>query len=69
MARYRDSERVNTSSRTGYETGTPLNFSACGSNRSPDFKSIGFDAFRNQAGLNSFALAPKLRIGKTAAEW
>ena len=32
-----------------------------------DFKSIEFDAFRNQAGLNSFALTPKLWVEKTAA--
>lgn len=33
----------------------------------PDFNSIEFDGFRNQAGLNSFALTPKLWIEKTAA--
>ena len=33
----------------------------------PEFKSIEFDAFRNQAGLNSFALTPKLWVEKTNA--
>lgn len=33
----------------------------------PNFKSIEFDAFRNQAGLNSFILTPKQWIEKTNA--
>ncbi len=32
MARYRDAERVDYISRTGCETGTPLNFLAFGNN-------------------------------------
>lgn len=33
----------------------------------PDFKSIEFDRFRSQAGLNSFALSPKKWIEATGA--
>jgi len=33
----------------------------------PKFKSIEFDGFRNQAGLNSFSLTPKRWIEKTGA--
>lgn len=33
----------------------------------PDFKSIEFDGFKKEAGLNSFTLTPKQWINKTAA--
>ena len=68
MARYRDAERVNYIIQNWMRNRNTIEFLGLWEQlNNPDFKSIEFDAFRNQAGLNSFALTPKLWIEKTAA--
>ncbi|MDL2216714.1 KilA-N domain-containing protein [Desulfovibrio sp. OttesenSCG-928-M14] len=68
MARYRDSERVNYIIQNWMRSRSTIEFIGLWEQlNNPDFKSIEFDAFRNQAGLNSFTLTPKLWIEKTAA--
>ena len=68
MARYRDVERVNYIIQNWMRNRNTIEFLGLWEQlNNPDFKSIEFDAFRNQAGLNSFALTPKLWIEKTAA--
>lgn len=68
MARYRDSERVNYIIQNWMRNRNTIEFLGLWEQlNNPDFKSIEFDAFRNQAGLNSFALTPKLWVERTAA--
>lgn len=68
MARYRDVERVNYIIQNWMRNRNTIEFLGLWEQlNNPDFKSIEFDAFRNQAGLNSFALTPKLWVEKTAA--
>lgn len=68
MARYRDSERVNYIIQNWMRNRNTIEFLGLWEQlNNPDFKSIEFDAFRNQAGLNSFALTPKLWVENTAA--
>ena len=68
MARYRDKERTNYIIQNWLRTRNAIEF--CGLWElmyNPDFKSIEFDAFKNQAGANSFALTPQKWIEKTNA--
>ena len=68
MARYRDSERVNYIIQNWMRNRNTIEFLGLWEQlNNSQFKSIEFDAFRNQAGLNSFALTPKLWVEKTAA--
>lgn len=68
MARYRDTERTNYIIQNWMRTRNAIEF--CGlweQLNNPEFKSIEFDAFKNKAGLNSFALTPQRWIEATNA--
>ncbi|MBW8330675.1 MAG: KilA-N domain-containing protein [Prolixibacteraceae bacterium] len=68
MARYRDAERTNYIIQNWMRTRNAIEF--CGlweQMNNPGFKSIEFDAFKNEAGLNSFALTPQRWIEATNA--
>ena len=68
MARNRDTERVNYIIQNWMRNRNTIEFLGLWEQlNNPDFKGIEFDAFRNQAGLNSFTLTPKLWIEKTNA--
>jgi len=68
MARYRDSERVDYIIQNWMRNRNTIEFLGLWEQlNNPEFNSIEFDGFRNQAGLNSFALTPKLWVEKTAA--
>jgi hypothetical protein len=69
MARYRDAERTNYIIQNWMRTRNAIEF--CGlweQLNNLDFKSIEFDAFKNQSGLNSFALTPQKWIESTNAK-
>jgi hypothetical protein len=68
MARFRDAERTNYIIQNWMRTRNAIEF--CGlweQMNNPGFKSIEFDAFKNEAGLNSFALTPQKWIEATDA--
>ncbi|REG94315.1 KilA-N domain-containing protein [Algoriphagus antarcticus] len=68
MARYRKSERTNYIIQNWMRTRSAIEF--CGlweQLNNPNFKSIEFDAFKNQSGSNSFALTPQKWIEATKA--
>lgn len=68
MARYRDAERTNYIIQNWMRTRNAIEF--CGlweQMNNPLFKSIEFDAFKNEAGLNSFTLTPQKWIEATNA--
>ncbi len=68
MARYRDSERTNYIIQNWMRTRSAIEF--CGlweKLNNPNFKSIEFDAFKNESGSNSFALTPQKWIESTNA--
>ena len=68
MARYRDAERTNYIIQNWLRTRSAIEF--CGlweQLNNPSFKSIEFDAFKNQAGANSFTLTPQRWIETTKA--
>lgn len=68
MARYRDADRTNYIIQNWMRTRSAIEF--CGlweQLYNPDFKSIEFDAFKNEAGANSFALTPQKWIEATGA--
>ena len=68
MARYRDAERTNYIIQNWMRNRNTIEFLGLWEQlNNSDFKGIEFDAFRSQAGLNSFTLTPKLWIEKTAA--
>ena len=69
MARYRDAERTNYIIQNWMRTRSAIEF--CGlweQLNNPDFKSIEFDAFKNESGSNSFALTPQKWIDTTNAK-
>jgi len=69
MARYRDPERTNYIIQNWMRTRSAIEF--CGlweQLNNPDFKSIEFDAFKNESGSNSFALTPQRWIDTTNAK-
>jgi hypothetical protein len=69
MARYRDPERTNYIIQNWMRTRSAIEF--CGlweQLNNPDFKSIEFDAFKNESGSNSFALTPQKWIDNTNAK-
>jgi hypothetical protein len=68
MARYRDADRTNYIIQNWMRTRSAIEF--CGlweQLNNPIFKSIEFDAFKNQSGSNSFALTPQKWIEATQA--
>jgi hypothetical protein len=68
MARYRDAGRVNYIIQDWTSTHNTIEYLGLWEQLdNPEFKSIEFDAFRNQVGLNNFALTPELWVEKTAA--
>lgn len=68
MARYKDSERTNYIIQNWMRLRSTIEYLGVWEQlNNPDFKSIEFDAFRNEAGLNSFTLTPKQWIEKTNA--
>lgn len=69
MARYRDNERTNYIIQNWMRTRSAIEF--CGlweQMNNADFKSIEFDAFKNESGSNSFALTPQKWIDSTNAK-
>lgn len=69
MARYRDTERTNYIIQNWMRTRSAIEF--CGlweQLNNPNFKSIEFDAFKNESGANSFALTPQRWIDTTNAK-
>jgi hypothetical protein len=68
MAKYRDAERTNYIIQNWLRTRNAIEF--CGlweQLNNPDFKRIEFDAFKNEAGSNSFTLTPQRWIETTNA--
>jgi hypothetical protein len=68
MARYRDTNRTNYIIQNWMRTRSAIEF--CGlweQLKNPDFKSIEFDAFKNESGSNSFTLTPQKWIEATNA--
>jgi len=68
MARYRDAERTNYIIQNWLRTRNAIEF--CGlweQINNPGFKRIEFDAFKNEAGSNSFTLTPQKWIESTNA--
>jgi len=66
MARYRDQDRTNYVIQNWMRTRSAIEF--CGlweQLNNPTFKSIEFDAFKNESGSNSFALTPQKWIETT----
>jgi len=68
IAKYRDSERTNYIIQNWMRTRSTVEFLGLWEKlHNPDFNSIEFDAFRNEAGSNSFSLTPQRWIEKTNA--
>lgn len=68
MARHRDAARVDYIIQNWIRNRNTIEFLGLWEQlNNPDFNSIGFDGIKQQAGLNSFSLTPKLWIEKTAA--
>jgi len=68
MARFRDAERTNYIIQNWMRTRNTIEFLGLWEQlKNPDFKSIEFDAFKNEAGSNSFTLTPKKWIETTNA--
>jgi len=68
MAKYRDAERTNYIIQNWMRTRNAIEF--CGlweQMNNPEFKGIEFDAFKSEAGLNSFTLTPQRWIAATNA--
>ena len=68
IARYKDFERVNYIVQNWMRKRSTIEFLGLWEKvNNSDFKGIEFDAFKTQAGLNSFSLTPNLWIRNTAA--
>jgi hypothetical protein len=68
MARYRDADRTNYIIQNWMRTRNAIEFNGLWEKlNNPDFKSIVFDAFKNEAGSNSFTLTPQKWIETTNA--
>jgi hypothetical protein len=66
MAKFRDSERTNYIIQNWMRTRNTIEFLGLWEQlKNPNFKRIEFDAFRNEAGSNSFTLTPKKWIETT----
>ena len=60
MARYKDKQRTNYIIQNWMRARNTIEYLGVWEQlHNPIFKCIEFDAFRNQAGLNSFSLTPK----------
>jgi hypothetical protein len=69
MARYRDAERTNYIIQNWMRTRSAIEFCRLWEQlNNADFKSIVFDAFKNESGSNSFALTPQKWIDSTNAK-
>jgi hypothetical protein len=68
MAKFRDSQRTNYIIQNWMRTRSTIEFIGLWEQlHNPNFKSIEFDAFKNEAGSNSFTLTPKKWIEATNA--
>jgi hypothetical protein len=68
IARFKDKERTNYIIQNWMRTRSTIEFLGLWEKvNNKFFKSIEFDAFRNQAGLNSFSLTPQRWIQSTRA--
>lgn len=68
IARYKDKERTNYIIQNWMRNRNTIEFLGLWEKlNNPNFKSIEFDAFKSQAGLNSFSLTPARWIEKTDA--
>ncbi|MFR9590980.1 MAG: KilA-N domain-containing protein [Rikenellaceae bacterium] len=68
MARYKNLERTNYIIQNWMRTRYTIEFMGLWEKiHNPNFKSIEFDAFRSEAGLNSFVLTPQRWIERTNA--
>jgi len=68
MVKFRDYERTNYIIQNWMRTRSTIEFLGLWEHlRNPNFKSIEFDAFRNESGSNSFTLTPKKWIESTNA--
>ncbi len=66
MAKFRDSQRTNYIIQNWMRTRNTIEFLGLWEQlRNPNFNSIEFDAFKNEAGSNSFTLTPKKWIEAT----
>jgi len=66
MAKFRDSDRTNYIIQNWMRTKNTIEFLGLWEQlKNPNFKSIEFDAFRNESGSNSFTLTPKKWIAST----
>jgi len=68
IARYKDKERTNYIIQNWMRNRETIEFLGLWEKlNNPNFKGIEFDAFKNQAGLNSFSLTPQRWIEVTSA--
>lgn len=68
MARFKDLDRTNYVIQNWIRSRSTIEFIGLWEQmHNPDFKSIEFDAFKNEAGSNSFSLTPKRWIEATNA--
>ena len=68
IAKYKDKERTNYIIQNWMRNRNTIEFVGLWEKlNNPNFKSLEFDAFKNQAGLNSFSLTPQRWIEKTQA--
>ncbi len=68
MAKFRDAKRTNYIIQNWMRTQNTIEFLGLWEQlKNPNFKSIEFDAFKNEAGSNSFTLTPKKWIETTGA--
>lgn len=68
MARYKDSERTNYIIQNWMRSRSTIEFLGLWEQlNNPRFKSIEFDAFKNEAGSNSFSLTPQRWVSATHA--
>lgn len=68
IARYKDSERTNYIIQNWMRSRSTIEFIGLWEQlHNPNFKRIEFDAFKNEAGSNSFTLTPQRWINSTNA--
>ena len=68
MARYRDADKTNYIIQNWMRTRNAIEFNGLWEQlNNPNFKGIEFDAFKNEAGANSFSLTPQKWIERTNA--
>lgn len=68
MAKYKDKQRTNYIIQNWMRARNTIEYLGVWEQlHNPNFKSIEFDGYRNQAGLHSFSLTPKEWVQKTNA--